>query len=138
MHTLIMPLSSESLGSYWTTDRIEPIWTEAVQDFFENRYGEESLSSNNNPALSDLYIRSILSKRLTQYIRVVISEDGDSFLAEVEGTPFYGFGATPRKAFYMVRREIESIYAELEKDDDFSDDWLALRKFFEEIMLDDE
>ncbi|MBI5603503.1 MAG: hypothetical protein HY879_09105 [Deltaproteobacteria bacterium] len=58
--------------------------------------------------------------------------DGTGFIARTTEIPLYGHGNNPEDAVEMLKREIESLYEDLMEDDEFSEEWLNIKRFLME------
>lgn len=82
-----------------------------------------------------LSIKQLISKDLKTPIEVLVESDEDKFIATTEEIPvLYGSGNTANKAIEMLLAEIESLYEDLLKDDDFTQDWLEIRERLKQII----
>ncbi len=62
-------------------------------------------------------------------IDAILERDGEGFVARTIELPLYGYGLDPIDAINMLKDEIESLYDDLIEDDDFTDDWIRVRKY---------
>lgn len=83
-----------------------------------------------------LKISTLPNKRLCVPLDVVVEADGDKFIARTVDLSLYGNGEDPIEAIEMLKREVESLYDNLMSGDDFSGDWLRIKRFLAEIITD--
>jgi hypothetical protein len=81
-------------------------------------------------------INFLPNKNLRVSIDATIERDGEGFIARTLEIPLYGYGEDFYEAIAALKREIESLYDDLVKDDNFTDDWLKIKKFLEERITD--
>jgi hypothetical protein len=77
-------------------------------------------------------INFLPNKNLRVPIEVTIQRDGEGFIARTLEIPLYGYGEDYYEAIAALKREIESLYDDLMEDDNFTDDWLKIKKFLRE------
>lgn len=80
-------------------------------------------------------IDNLEKKRLSRSLDVIVEPDGEGFLARTPDLPLYGYGDDRIEAIDMLKREIESLYEDLIQDDDFSGEYLRIKKYLSEIVL---
>ena len=80
------------------------------------------------------YVRlnSLPNKMLRGALDVVVETDGNGYIARTVDLPTYGIGDDPIEAIGMLKREIESLYDDLMNGDDFTEDWLKIKRFLAE------
>ena len=80
------------------------------------------------------YVRlnSLPNKILRGALDVVVETDGNGYIARTVDLPIYGNGDDPIEAIDMLKREIESLYDDLMHGDDFTQDWLKIKRFLAE------
>jgi hypothetical protein len=83
-----------------------------------------------------LRINSLPNKILKSPLDIVVEADGDGYIARTVDLPIYGNGDDPIEAIDMLKREIESLYDDLMKGDDFTEDWLKIKRFLAERISD--
>jgi len=81
-------------------------------------------------------LRLLPSKRLDPPLDIIVEQDDGGFIARPVGLPLYGYGEDANEAIEMLSREIESLYEDLLEDDDFSDEWLRIKRFLSEVVSD--
>ena len=74
---------------------------------------------------------------LNTAIDVILEPDGNGFIARTPDLPLYGYGEDIVDAIDMLKEEIESLYDDLMEDDNFSKDWLRIKKFLKERIKED-
>jgi len=79
-------------------------------------------------------LREIHKKKLRKPIKITLEEDGEGFIAKTIDFPLFGYGDFPKEAVSNLEYEIESLYEDLLKDDNFSKDWLEIKKALSEII----
>ena len=79
-----------------------------------------------------LSLDKLPTKKLRQPIHVVVEPDDNYYLAQCPDLPLYGYGSSMNEAVEMLKREIESLYTDLQKDDLFTEDWDPIKSFLEE------
>lgn len=83
---------------------------------------------NHGEALT-VEINRLTRKTLSPPLTVIVELDGDGFIARSPDLPLYGYGEDRIEAIEMLKDEIESLYEDLMEDDDFSDDYLRIKRF---------
>jgi hypothetical protein len=76
-----------------------------------------------------LRVNSLPNKILKSPLDIVVEVDGDGYIARTVDLPIYGNGDDPIEAIDMLKREIESLYDDLVSGDDFTEDWLKIKRF---------
>lgn len=74
-------------------------------------------------------IQRLPNKNLKIPLDAIVDFDETGYLARATDLPVYGYGDDPVEAIEMLKREIESLYNDLMADDDFSDEWVEMKKF---------
>ncbi|MDO9530148.1 MAG: hypothetical protein Q7J27_13465 [Syntrophales bacterium] len=88
------------------------------------------------PALNHIKIHKLESKFLSMSIDVIIDPDDNGFLAQAPDLPsVYGYGENRLQSIEMLKREIESLYEDLLEDDNFTEEWLKIRNFLAERII---
>lgn len=64
----------------------------------------------------------------------IIEPDGESFIARATDIPLYGVGDDPMDAIEALKMEIENLYDDLAKDDDFTTEWLHVKMLLSERL----
>ncbi|MEA2061731.1 MAG: hypothetical protein U9P10_14770 [Thermodesulfobacteriota bacterium] len=76
------------------------------------------------------------TKRLSNPLDVIIEEDDGGFIAGAVDFPLFGYGDDRIKAIDALKFEIESLYFELMEDDNFSEEWLSVKSFLKDSVID--
>lgn len=74
-------------------------------------------------------IQRLPNKNLKIPLDAIVDFDEVGYLARTTDLPVYGYGDDPIEAIEMLKREIESLHNDLMADDDFSDEWIEMKKF---------
>lgn len=77
-------------------------------------------------------VNSLPNKILKSPLDIVVEADEDGYIARTVDLPIYGNGDDPIEAIDMLKREIESLYDDLMSGDDFTEDWLKIKRFLAE------
>jgi len=77
-------------------------------------------------------IQRLPNKNLKIPLDAIVEFDEAGYLARATDLPVYGYGDDSIEAIEMLKREIESLYNDLMADDDFSDEWIEIKKFLAE------
>lgn len=88
--------------------------------------------------VNHIEINSLINYSLIQNIEVVIEPDDDGFIARNPDLPLYGFGDSPDEALDALKYKIESLYHDLNQDDNFTSDWFKIKRFLRKIILKNE
>lgn len=105
---------------------------ESRPDFYG--FSGEGINVTDEPVI--INIDKLLEKRLRRSISVVLERDDDGYIAKISQLPLYGFGDTKKEALDHLKFEIESLYAELNEDDNFTDEWLKYRDWLSGLIMD--
>ena len=81
-------------------------------------------------------INKLPNKKLLSPLDAIIEPDGDGFIARTTDLPLYAFGDDTVEAVDSLKHEIESLYNDLMKDDEFTEDWLRIKAFLKERIAD--
>lgn len=84
--------------------------------------------------ISDKFDR-LITLSLSSSISFIIEPDSDGYIARTLDIPLYGFGDDTIEASDMLKAEIESLYFELMEDDDFSAEWLNIKKYLKTKII---
>jgi hypothetical protein len=90
------------------------------------------------PSMSFVKINFLVTRNLRIPIDAVMESDETGFTAQALELPLYGSGDDPKEAIEMLKREIESLYEDLSEDDNFSEDWLRIKKYLSSTVIDAE
>lgn len=82
-----------------------------------------------------LEINLIGSKRLRRPLSAIVEQDDGAYLAQLTDLPLYGHGESVSEAIEALKRELASLYEDLTEDDNFTEDWLRIKKFLRENII---
>jgi len=99
--------------------------------FLEN--GIEALKENHSTVVK---LNILLTKRIRTPLDVIVESDGEGFIARSVDLPLFGYGDDRLEAIEALKFEIESLYDDLLEDDDFTDEWKAVKHFLKEQIID--
>jgi hypothetical protein len=107
---------------------------ELIRSNFEMRLSalEERVRKISELGIGFIKINLLPNKTLNAPLDAIVEPDGDGFTARTIDLPLYGHGDDPKESIEMLKREIESLYDDLIEDDNFSDEWLRIRRFLVE------
>lgn len=94
------------------------------------------VSEAQNTSIGTFKINMLPTKVLKSPLDAILERDGDGFLARTVELPLYGCGEDPVDAIEMLKSEVESLYIDLKEDDNFTGDWLRIKKFLTSIIAD--
>lgn len=95
----------------------------------------------NSPKLSKnetivIKLNMLETKRLRNPLDLIIEEDEEGFIARAVDFPLFGYGDDRIEAIDALKFEIESLYFELMEDDNFSEEWLSVKSFLKDSVID--
>ena len=93
---------------------------------------EEKIKKLSSFGLGFIKINLLPNKTLKIPLDAIVEPDEKGFIVRLTDLPLYGYGEDPKEAIEMLKREIESLYEDLMEDDEFSDEWLRIKKFLSE------
>jgi ATP-dependent exoDNAse (exonuclease V) beta subunit len=76
-------------------------------------------------------IQLIAGRTLTTPLDVIVEPDDEGFIARCVDLPLFGYGDDQYEAVECLRKEIDSLYHDLIQDEDATEEWLQIRRFFE-------
>ena len=76
------------------------------------------------------------TKRMRAPLDVIIEEDGEGFIARAVDFSLFGYGDDRIEAIDALKSEIESLYFDLLEDDNFTEEWLNMKNFLKELIID--
>ncbi len=82
-------------------------------------------------------INRLLKLNLKKEIDVIIEKDGNGYIARALDLPLYAFEEDRIDAIDSLKNEIELTYFELNEDDNFSEEWLSIKRFLKEIIIEE-
>ncbi len=91
--------------------------------------------SNKNEATT-IKLNLLETKRLRHPLDVIIEEDDEGFIARAVDFSLFGCGDDRIEAVDALKSEIESLYFDLLEDDNFTEEWLNIKNFFKELIID--
>ena len=132
-----IPQRSSGLGQNMFGGRDYPV-VEPIRNDLEMRISavETEIRKLKKESIGYLKINLLPNKRLSVPIDVIVEADKDEFIARTVDLPLYGRGEDPIEAIEMLKREIESLYGDLLNGDDFTDEWLKIKRFLAERISD--
>lgn len=92
---------------------------------------ETSSVRQNTDVVSITKIERLIQYGLSSPIMITIETDADGFIARAIELPLYGFADSPVEAVTRLKKEIETLYDDLQKDDEFSEEWLSHKKYLQ-------
>jgi len=101
-------------------------------------YGEIDSSDNRKASKTPftVTINLIDGRQLRRPLSVIVEEDDGEYIARTPDLPLYGAGKTAADAVGSIKRELASLLADLMEDNEFTDEWLAIKRFFLENTVD--
>jgi hypothetical protein len=95
----------------------------------------------NSPKLSKneaivIKLNMLGTKQLRNPLDVIIEEDDEGFIARAVDFPLFSYGDDRIEAIDALKFEIESLYFELMEDDNFSEEWLSVKNFLKDSVID--
>ncbi len=92
---------------------------------------------SSKPELQVLHILSLSTCRLTRPLQVVIQSDDEGYITRSPEFPqVYGFGDNASESLSAFRHELESLHSDLQEDDNFTPDWLPVKRVLSELVGD--
>jgi len=88
--------------------------------------------------ISIAHLQRLQHRSLTDPLEIIIEQDEGGFIARTTDLPLYGYGEDRIEAIEMLKREIESLYEDLTEDDNFSDEWIEIKRFLERRIINPE
>lgn len=97
---------------------------------------ETHSTKTNNPFITRgaFQIKNLISLNLLKPIDVIVEPDDGGFIAKSPGLPLYGFGDNIYEAIEMLKVEIETLYLDLNEDDNITDNWISIRALLDGII----
>ena len=111
---------------------------ERIETEFEMRISalEMEVRRLKKESVGSVRVNSLPNKILKSPLDIVVEVDEDGYIARAVDLPIYGNGDDPIEAIDMLKREIESLYDDLMNGDDFTEDWLKIKRFLAERISD--
>lgn len=79
-------------------------------------------------------INILPTKKLSQPLEAILETDDGGYIIRTVDLPLYAYGDDPIEAIQNLKYEIESLYADLMEDDNFSEEWLNCKHFLKKII----
>ncbi len=76
------------------------------------------------------------TKQMRNPLDVIVEDDDEGFIARTVDFPLFGYGDDIIEAIDSLKSEIESLYFDLLKDDNFTEEWLNIKKFLKKQIMD--
>ena len=86
------------------------------------------------PAIS-IQIYRLDKCSLNHPLSVVVEPDKDYFLASQPDLPLYGLGEDIEEAIKMLKREIESLWKDLQDEDDLDEEWTSIKSMLKSLII---
>lgn len=83
-----------------------------------------------------IMINRLFNIQLRFPLAVIVEPDDKIFIARTPDLPLYAVGDDQIEAVDSLKREIESLYNDLMEDDEFTEEWLGVKKFLRKIVKD--
>ena len=106
--------------------------------YFQRRISdiEERIEELERRNIGFIKINLLPSKRLSAPLDIIVEPDEDGFIARTTDIPLYGYGDDPIEAINALKYEIECLYDDLMADDQFTNEWLRVKEFLQERIID--
>ena len=78
--------------------------------------------------LEYIQINELITKKLKSPLLVTLEPDDEGYIAQSKEFPLYGYGDDKNEAIDNLKFELESLYFDLLKDDNFTQEWLEYKK----------
>jgi len=75
-----------------------------------------------------IQINELITKELKSPFLITLEPDNEGYIAQSKDFPLYGYGDDKNEAINNLKFEIESLYFDLLKDDNFTQEWLDYKK----------
>jgi hypothetical protein len=102
---------------------------ESVKEAVAESTRQADVTQIRREILGTIKISLLPNKSLKIPIDAVLERDGGGFIARTLEMPLYGSGEDAWEAIDALKWEIESLYDDLMEDDNFTDEWLRIKKF---------
>ena len=115
----------------------EQVWTVSLSSQMsflvtERQRLSREIEKVKKPALGYTKICFLLQKQLKSPLDVIVEPDDGGYIARTIDLPLYGYGDDAYEAVEALKEELDGIYSDLLESDDFSDEWLSIKKFLRE------
>ncbi len=98
----------------------------------------ERIKRGNDSTIGDppveLELTRLNSFSLTAPLKIIVQPDGEGWLAETIDYPLYCYDETYTGAIEGLKLEIEDVYYDLMKDNDFSPSWLEIKNQLKTLL----
>ena len=81
-----------------------------------------------------IHIQRLQNYSLSKQIDVIVEPDDDGFIARAIDLPLYAFSEDSLDAIEALKCEIESLYEDLMEDDNFTPEFLRIKKFLTQCI----
>lgn len=81
-------------------------------------------------------IHRLLKYNLSSPLWVSVEADEDGIIAKCTDLPLYGYGDDATEAVDNLKGEIDSLYDDLMEDDNFTENWLTIKSFLKNKIID--
>ena len=95
----------------------------------------EIISEESEGEAMTLRISRLKTKELNLPLDILVEPDADGFIAKNPDLPLYGYGDERDEAISNLQSEIETLYEDLMADDNFSEEWLQIKAFLRERVV---
>lgn len=96
----------------------------------------QDISNDKIPFFGCYKINTLITKKLIKALDIIVEFDENCYIAKPIDFPLYSCGDSVYEAIQNLKKEIENLHFELKEDDNFSDEWLNYKKFFNEVISD--
>ena len=96
---------------------------------------EEKIRRIEKATVGYIKINLLPTKSLRTPLDAIVEQDDGGFIARITDIPLYGYGDDPVEAIDALKCEIESLYDDLMEDDDFTEEWLAIKDFLKKRII---
>lgn len=97
---------------------------------------DPELKNNIYGQICNIKINILPTKTLKTPLDAIIESDDSGFIARAIDLPLYGYGDDRIEAMDNLKIEIETLYNDLMEDDEFTDEWLLIKRFLMDRILD--
>jgi len=91
--------------------------------------------AQSNQGTTVLTIDRLNQRSLKTPLDIIVEPDDGGFIAKTPDLPLYGYGDDREEAIANLKIEIESLYDDLMEDDQFSEEWIRIKSFLEERIV---
>lgn len=136
---IVQQLLNTSASSYFVEDNSHNE-THGIKSQYDisNKLSNSHAEGYNKKRIKEFFqiiqIHVLSSRELKKPIDATVEIDDDSYIAQTVDFPLYATGETPSDAISSLKCEIETLYYELQEDDNFSEEWLNYKNFLNKII----